>query len=119
VDPPRKEARRIGRGGPQSDSQRALAERPRLTAVLAWLIVARLDFRRAPCRIAPGGRRFSHLIQCRFAQLHGATGPGSEVIAMANKVKCRPVRGGKKPGPKTVPVRQHERSKPKPLPKKC
>ena len=33
--------------------------------------------------------------------------------------KCRPVRDGKKPGPKTVPVKKHERSKPKALPRKC
>lgn len=34
-------------------------------------------------------------------------------------VKCRPVRTSPKPGPKTVRVRPHVRSVPKPLPKKC
>ncbi len=38
---------------------------------------------------------------------------------MADKVKCRPERVGKKPGPKTVKVESHERSKPKPITKKC
>jgi hypothetical protein len=35
------------------------------------------------------------------------------------KVVCRPTRDSKKPGPKTVPVKRHVRSKPKPLGKKC
>ena len=35
------------------------------------------------------------------------------------KVKCRPVRTVKKPGPKTVHVKSHPRSKPKPISKKC
>lgn len=35
------------------------------------------------------------------------------------KVKCRPERTEKKPGPKTVVVETHKRSKPKPLPQKC
>ena len=35
------------------------------------------------------------------------------------KVECRPVRVGKKPGPKTVLVRAHTRSTPKELPKAC
>jgi len=38
---------------------------------------------------------------------------------MATKVKCRPVRVGKKPGPKTVSVPAHKRSKPKPIGRKC
>ena len=33
--------------------------------------------------------------------------------------KCRPVRTGPKPGPKTVPVEPHMRSKPKPTGKRC
>jgi hypothetical protein len=32
--------------------------------------------------------------------------------------KCRPVREGKT-GPKTVPVKKHVRSKPKPIDRKC
>lgn len=35
------------------------------------------------------------------------------------KDKCRPVRDSKKPGPKTVEVKKHQRSKPKPIPGKC
>ena len=35
------------------------------------------------------------------------------------KVVCRPTRTAKKPGRKTVPVKRHTRSTPKPLPKKC
>ncbi len=38
---------------------------------------------------------------------------------MVTKVKCRPERDGKKPGPKTVSVQPHKRSTPKPLPQKC
>ena len=33
--------------------------------------------------------------------------------------KCRPVRSGKKPGPKNVPVKSHKRSPPKKQGKKC
>lgn len=33
-------------------------------------------------------------------------------LVMACKSKTRQVRSGKKPGPKTVPVRRHKRSKP-------
>ncbi len=36
---------------------------------------------------------------------------------MATKTKCRPTRTTKKPGPKTVKVPAHTRSKPKSLPK--
>lgn len=36
---------------------------------------------------------------------------------MATKVKCRPTRVDKKPGRKTVEVKPHRRSAPKPLPK--
>ena len=43
---------------------------------------------------------------------------GKEDI-MAKKVTCRPVRTGKKPGRKTVPVKPHARSKPKPIGDKC
>lgn len=35
------------------------------------------------------------------------------------KTKCAPRRVGKKPGPKTVSVKPHKRSTPKPLRKKC
>lgn len=35
------------------------------------------------------------------------------------KPECRPVRPGKKPGPKNVPVKPHRRSTPKPISKKC
>ena len=35
------------------------------------------------------------------------------------KAKCRPVRDVKKPGPKTVGVQKHKRSKPKTIDKKC
>jgi len=38
---------------------------------------------------------------------------------MASKTKCRPVRTSPKPGPKTVRVKTHIRSKPKPTGKKC
>ena len=38
---------------------------------------------------------------------------------MATKAKCRPQRKDKKPGPKTVSVDKHKRSKPKPMNKKC
>jgi hypothetical protein len=38
---------------------------------------------------------------------------------MVVKTKCRPTRIKGKPGPKTVKVKSHDRSKPKPLPKKC
>ena len=39
---------------------------------------------------------------------------------MAKKrITCRPARVGKKPGPKTVDVKPHKRSKPKPIRKKC
>lgn len=34
-------------------------------------------------------------------------------------VKCRPERTQKKPGKKTVSVKPHERSKPKPIHKSC
>jgi hypothetical protein len=34
------------------------------------------------------------------------------------KVKCRPERDGK-PGPKSVTVRPHKRTKPKPIKKPC
>ncbi len=40
-----------------------------------------------------------------------------EDLIMATKVKCRPARTTKKPGPKTVPVKACVRSKPKKLPK--
>lgn len=36
---------------------------------------------------------------------------------MATKVKCRPQRLDAKPGPKTVVVKPHKRSKPAALPK--
>ena len=36
---------------------------------------------------------------------------------MATKTKCRPTRITGKPGPKTVRVKTHTRSKPKGLPK--
>lgn len=35
------------------------------------------------------------------------------------KVRCRPVREEAKPGPKTVVVKTHKRSKPKAMPQKC
>lgn len=35
------------------------------------------------------------------------------------KTKCRPTRTTKKPGPKTVTVTKHKRSKPSPLKRKC
>lgn len=35
------------------------------------------------------------------------------------KVKCVPKRTSPKPGPKTIPVKPHKRSKPKPVPGKC
>ena len=38
---------------------------------------------------------------------------------LATKLKCRPTRTAKKPGPKTVSVSTHKRSTPKPLRKKC
>jgi len=38
---------------------------------------------------------------------------------MADKVKCRPQRVGKKPGPKSIKVRAFVRSSPKPINKKC
>jgi hypothetical protein len=50
---------------------------------------------------------------------HGGNQPQKEVIRMADKVKCRPERVGKKPGPKPVKVESHTRSKPKPIPRKC
>lgn len=40
---------------------------------------------------------------------------GGDIMA---KIKCRPVRRSK-PGPKTVPIRRHRRSTPKPIKKKC
>lgn len=36
---------------------------------------------------------------------------------MPPKIKCKSTRTTKKPGPKTVKVTPHTRSKPKPLPK--
>jgi len=35
------------------------------------------------------------------------------------RTRCRPTRVKGKPGPKTVPVKRHKRSKPQPLKKKC
>lgn len=35
------------------------------------------------------------------------------------KTKCVPKRVGAKPGPKTVTVKTHVRSKPKPIGRKC
>ncbi len=39
--------------------------------------------------------------------------------AMAKKTKCYPKRTSPKPGPKTVKVKPHQRSKPKDSGKKC
>ncbi len=36
-----------------------------------------------------------------------------------SKIKCVPKRLTKKPGPKTVAVKRHKRTKPKPTNKKC
>jgi hypothetical protein len=36
-----------------------------------------------------------------------------------SNVKCRPVRTTPKPGPKTVTIPKHTRSKPKPIKKAC
>lgn len=76
-----------------------------------WVVVARVVI---PVRIRAGALLAPDSM---FDSFNMGYNPRKGVIAMA-KIKCRPVRTGK-PGPKTVRVKTHKRSSPKPIRKKC
>lgn len=75
-----------------------------------WIVVTRVVI---PVRVRAGALAPDFM----FDSFNLGYNPRKVVIAMT-KTKCRPERIGK-PGPKTVGVKTHRRSKPKPIRKKC